>query len=152
IADFDPIVMRALAQDPQKRYATAKELAADLEVVLRKQGYAAKNDLIAKYMQDTFKVHISARKKLLQEVSSKGGASAEVLEAAFNDALLANGSPITPMSAPNEFSVRFRRAELPPPVRRNDPKIGSPLASASGEFEARRPSDTDLVEEWVKKN
>jgi serine/threonine-protein kinase len=146
IADFDPIVMKALAQDPTKRYATAKELAADLEEVLRKQGYAAKNDLIARYMQETFSSHIAARKKLLQEVSSKGGASAEVLEAAFNDAMIANGSPITPMSAPNEFSVRFRRSELPPPLRKSDPK----LASSSGTHAV--PPPADLVEEWVQRN
>jgi len=145
ISDFDPIVMRALAQDPSKRYATAKELAADLEEVLRKQGYAAKNDLIARYMQDTFSSHIAARKKLLQEVSSKGGASAEVLEAAFNDAVLANGSPITPMSGPNEFSVRFRRSELPPP-RRSEPR----LAHSSGTHSV--PAPPDLVDEWVQKN
>jgi eukaryotic-like serine/threonine-protein kinase len=148
IADFDPIVMKALAQDPAKRYATAKELAADLEEVLRKQGYAAKNDLIARYMQETFSSHIAARKKLLQEVSSKGGASAEVLEAAFNDAVVANGSPITPMSAPNEFSVRFRRSELPPPLRKSEPK----LASSSGMHAVPKSPQADLVEEWVQKN
>jgi eukaryotic-like serine/threonine-protein kinase len=148
IADFDPIVMKALAQDPAKRYATAKELAADLEEVLRKQGYAAKNDLIARYMQETFSSHIAARKKLLQEVSSKGGASAEVLEAAFNDAVVANGSPITPMSAPNEFSVRFRRSELPPPLRKSEPK----LAASSGVHAVPLPPQADLVEEWVQKN
>jgi serine/threonine-protein kinase len=134
IPDFDPIVMRTLARDPDDRYATAKELAADLEEVLRKQGYAAKNDLIAKYMQDTFRQHIDARKKLLQEVSSKGGASAELIEAAFNDPH--TGAP-TPQ--PNEFSVRFRReaASLPPPkpVRRAPPTMPPPeskLASSSG--------------------
>jgi serine/threonine-protein kinase len=93
-ADFDPIVMRALERDPGKRYLTAKAMAADLEAVLRKHGYAAKNDMIAKYMQATFHSHIEARKKLLQEVSSKGGASPDVLQAAFNDGVIASGSPI----------------------------------------------------------
>src|ERR1044071_6336738 len=57
-------------------------MAADIEEVLRKHGYAAKNDMIARYMQATFESHIAARKKLLQEVSSKGRASPDVLEAA----------------------------------------------------------------------
>lgn len=82
--DFDPIVLRALERDPARRYPTAKAMAADLEEVLRKLGYAAKNDAIAAYMQATFQTHIAARKKLLQEVSSKGRASADVLEAAFD--------------------------------------------------------------------
>ena len=102
-ADFDPIVMKALQRDPDKRYTTAKEMAADLEEVLRQQKYGGKNDVIAKYMQATFGDHITARKKLLQEVSSKGRASADVLEAAFNEPTLASGSPIL-----SDFSVKFR--------------------------------------------
>ena len=85
IADFDPIVLRALERDPDLRYPSAKEMATDLEEVLRKQGYGGRNDQIAKYMQATFDAHIVARKKLLQEVSSKGRASAAVLEAAFDE-------------------------------------------------------------------
>jgi len=117
LPDFDAVVMKALERDPDKRYSTAKEMAADLEEVLRKHGYGGKNDLIAKYMQGTFSDHIAARKKLLQEVSSKGRASADVLEAAFSE-----GNPL--MSG--EFSVRFKRdgsqemqAEGTPPERQS---------------------------------
>ena len=105
IADFDPIVMKALERDPAKRYATAKEMASDIEEVLRVHKYGGKNDVIAKYMQATFDAHIVARKKLLQEVSSKGRASADVLEAAFNEPQLASGTP----ALQGEFSVKFRR-------------------------------------------
>jgi serine/threonine protein kinase len=122
LADFDVVVMKALERDPDRRYATAKEMAADLEEVLRKHGYGGKNDVIAKYMQTTFCDHIGARKKLLQEVSSKGRASAAVLEAAFSEGA---GNPLLS----GEFSVRFKPAsqeiqaegtpvnELPPPLR-----------------------------------
>ena len=130
IADFDPICARALCRDPAARYSTAKELAAELEEVLRKQGYAAKNDLIARYMQDTFKSHIEARKKLLQEVSSKGSTTAEVIEAAF---AFADAGPQA-VTGPNEFSVKFRReaASLPPPVRRkSDPTLPPPIELAN---------------------
>lgn len=92
LADFDAIVLRALERDPSKRYPTAKAMAAEIEEVLRKHGYAAKNDMIARYMQATFESHITARKKLLQEVSSKGRASPDVLEAAFHSSTLASGS------------------------------------------------------------
>jgi eukaryotic-like serine/threonine-protein kinase len=94
--DFDAIVLRSLERDPDRRYPTAKAMAAELEEVLRKHGYAAKNDVIAKYMQATFHSHIAARKKLLQEVSSKGRASADVLEAAFHTGAMAAGTPIVP--------------------------------------------------------
>jgi serine/threonine protein kinase len=82
--DFDAITLRALDREPDRRYPTAKAMATELEDVLRKHGYAAKNDQIARYMQGTFASHIAARKKLLQEVSSKGRASPDVVEAAFH--------------------------------------------------------------------
>ncbi|HLL22161.1 MAG TPA: tetratricopeptide repeat protein, partial [Kofleriaceae bacterium] len=103
LPDFDAIVMKALSRDPATRYATAKAMASDIEEVLRKHGYGGKNDLIAKYMQGTFDDHIAARKKLLQEVSSKGRASADVVEAAFRDE--------NPLHA-GEFSVKFRASDV----------------------------------------
>ncbi|HTL32900.1 MAG TPA: tetratricopeptide repeat protein [Kofleriaceae bacterium] len=65
-------------------------------------------------MQETFKSHIEARKKLVQEVVSKGSASAEVLDAAFSDPVtLASGSPVTPGSGGSnpggDFSTKYRR-------------------------------------------
>ena len=94
-------------------------MATDLEEVLRTQGYGGKNDKIAKYMQATFASHIEARKKLLQEVSSKGRASADVLEAAFDDpAMLASGSP-----SQGEFSVRFKANTIQPGPNESSPRI-----------------------------
>ncbi len=110
--EYDAIVMRALDRDPDRRHRTAKEMAVEIEELLRKRGYGAKNDAIARYMQETFKDHIDARKKLVQEVVNKGSASAEVLDAAFSDPLLAAGSPVTPVAA-NEFSLKHRRPPLP---------------------------------------
>ncbi len=124
--DFDPIVMRALARDPADRYATAKEMAAALEEVLRENKYGGRNDVIAKYMQTTFDSHIIARKKLLQEVSSKGRASADVLEAAFDEMSMAAGSP-NGMDVSGAFSVKFARApgdSTPPPTV---PAVEDPL-------------------------
>ena len=119
---FDVIVMRALQRDPEQRYPTAKEMANDLEELLRQQGYGGKNDRIAKYMQATFKAHIDARKQLLQEVSSKGGASADVLEAAFDDPMLASGSPVL---HPGDFSGRFKTSTIPNVVEVR-PQTGRP--------------------------
>jgi serine/threonine-protein kinase len=106
-AELDPIVVRALDRDPNRRQLTAKELAVDIEEVLRKHGYGAKNDRVARYMQETFKPHIDARKKLVQEVVAKGSASAEVVDAAFAPAPAprADGSGRTPTAG--EFSARF---------------------------------------------
>ncbi len=134
IADFDPIVMKALERDPEKRYATAKEMASDLEEVLREHKYGGKNDLIAKYMQATFDAHIIARKKLLQEVSSKGRASADVLEAAFNEPQLASGTP----ALSGEFAVKFRRPtnEIVAP---SAPALDEPPKRISEQLRVTRP-------------
>jgi len=121
--------MKALARAPVQRYATAKQLAADLEDVLRQHKYGGKNELIAKYMQTTFEAHITARKQLLQEVSSQGRASEDVIEAAFTEA--ASGSPA---HAGGDFSVRFRRptGELGPPEEPGRPRPDSRAPSPLG--------------------
>jgi serine/threonine-protein kinase len=155
LAVFDPIVMRALQRDPDQRYPTAKEMAADLEEVLRKEGYGGKNERIAKYMQATFKAHIDARKRLLQEVSSKGRASADVLEAAFDDPMLASGSPVHVHTG--DFSVRFKpnTIEVRPqtgkpahtdttPSRRVGDPYGQVAAAAPPHFEYPRANLSDL--------
>ncbi len=120
--DYDSIVMRALDRDPSKRQMRAKELAVEIEELLRKRGYGAKNDKIAKYMQETFREHIDARKKLVQEVANKGIASAELLDAAFSDPLFPAGSPLTPPARlpqgtdPNDGSGVTKFSPPPPPV------------------------------------
>ncbi|HSK01265.1 MAG TPA: serine/threonine-protein kinase, partial [Kofleriaceae bacterium] len=155
LAAFDPIVMRALQRDPAQRYPTAKEMAADLEEVLRKEGYGGKNERIAKYMQATFKAHIDARKRLLQEVSSKGRASADVLEAAFDDPMLASGSPVHVHTG--DFSVRFKpntievrpqpgkpaRTDTTPSRRVVDP-FGQVAVAAPQQIEYPRAKPADL--------
>jgi len=108
--DLDTIVLRTLERDPDRRYPTAKAVAADLEHVLRAHGYAAKNDAIARHMQTTFRTHIAARKQLLQQVSSKGRATADVLEAAFHEGSLASG---TPLSIPVDRVPRTLGAQMP---------------------------------------
>ncbi|HEY0251000.1 MAG TPA: protein kinase, partial [Kofleriaceae bacterium] len=145
--ELDPIVMRALERDPDKRYPTAKEMANDLEEVLRIRGYGAKNDRIAKYMQETFRDHIDARKKLLQEVVAKGSASAETVDAAFKpEQPLASGSPRTPTLG--DFSIVQKIPQRPsgfdlPPLVRPAPVVpdqfsdNKPTEIASSPFETQ---------------
>nr|HEX4314251.1 protein kinase [Kofleriaceae bacterium] len=135
-AELDPIVMRALERDPDGRYATAKMMSDDLEEVLTQARYGARNDLIARYMQDTFRDHIAARKKLLQEVSVKGTASTETLDLAFSDPLIASGSA----PGQNDFSVRFRRNSLEMAIaRREEPS--NPVTPLPAQLAASSDSD-----------
>jgi len=94
-AELDPVILRALERDPEKRYSTAKAFALDLEDVLRKHGYA-KNDKIAAYMRTAFAKQIEVRERLVAELAS-GRTSKETIEA-FREAAtmtLADGRPIT---------------------------------------------------------
>jgi serine/threonine-protein kinase len=141
--DLDPIVMRALERDASKRYSTAKAMALDIEEVLRKRGYGGKNERIAKYMQATFKDHIAARERLLADVSA-GGASADVLEAAFRESATIAEKTITstgegPMTRP---SSRDLAAVDGVPKRRGDP-------SWSGSHKAQSIRG---LQKWVQEN
>src|SRR6185312_4357419 len=40
--EYDEIVMRALDRDPTRRHLTAKEMAVEIEELLRQHGYGAK--------------------------------------------------------------------------------------------------------------
>jgi serine/threonine-protein kinase len=130
-SEFDPIVMRALDRDPSRRQLTAKELAVEIEELLRKRGYGAKNDKIARYMQETFGPHIDARKKLVHEVVAQGSASAEMVDAAFNDTVLEK-VPLGMLDA--DFLQRFS------PSGTSSPSSGVPLA-ASGPADASQPTE-----------
>ena len=141
-SELDPIVLKALERDPDKRYASAAQLAEDLEEVLRTKGYARKNAAIARYMQETFADHIGARKKLLQEVSSKGRASAAILEAAFDEPL-ATGSPVdaaASASSAEPFSIKFKPPTLEHAVVTAPLEARAGGALAAGEGAAPGPS------------
>jgi hypothetical protein len=108
-------------------------------------------------MQATFKSHIDARKRLLQEVSSKGRASADVLEAAFDDQMLASGSPIHT----GDFSARFKpttievrpgtgkqaRFDSTPPPRAVDPFMHARSAPQPITYPRAIPSDLPPIVE-----
>ena len=102
--EYDPIVMRALERDPDRRHARRrKRWRSRSRSSCASAATARRTTRSRSYMQETFKSHIDARKKLVQEVVSKGSASAEVLDAAFSDRALASGSPVTPAAPAHRF-------------------------------------------------
>jgi len=144
-ADADPIVMRALERDPDRRYATAKELSDDIEAMLVTHGYGRQNK-IAQYMQATFASHMVARRNLMKEVATRGFASADVLDAAFDEK----------HSIPGELSIRFKRKTLDTPVRGTSRRSivtevpmadGTPIQSVDEIVERRRRNSFQMVAE-----
>ena len=144
-ADADPIVMRALERDPDRRYATAKELSDDIEAMLAAHGYGRQNK-IAQYMQATFASHMVARRNLMKEVATRGFASADVLDAAFDEK----------HSIPGELSIRFKRKTLETPTRGTTRRSivtevpmadGTPIQSVDEVIERRRRNSFQMVAE-----
>jgi serine/threonine protein kinase len=144
-ADADPIVMRALERDPDRRYATAKELSDDIEAMLAAHGYGRQNK-IAQYMQATFASHMVARRNLMKEVATRGFASADVLDAAFDEK----------HSIPGELSIRFKRKTLETPTRGTARRSivtevpmadGTPIQSVDEVIERRRRNSFQMVAE-----
>jgi hypothetical protein len=139
--DCDPIVMRALERDPDKRYATAKELSDDLETLLAAHQYGRQNK-IATYMQATFAEHMVARRNLMKEVATRGFASADVLDAAFDEK----------HSIPGEVEIRFKRKTDSPLARRSlvtEVPIadGTPIQAVDEIVERRRRNSFAMVAE-----
>jgi serine/threonine protein kinase len=66
---LDSICMRALARDPDERYATAAELHEDIERFLAAGSFRPHKATIRKYMQEMFGDNISAREELLRKVA-----------------------------------------------------------------------------------
>jgi serine/threonine-protein kinase len=105
--ELDAVVLRALERDPERRYQTAKALAADLEEVLRERKYGAKNDRIAAHMESVFAARVAARERVLVDIAGRRRPSAETLEAAFGDplagvaAMAAPARPSSPVPGPD---------------------------------------------------
>ena len=142
---LDAIVMKALEREPDKRYATAKALADDLEMVLARQTYGRQNK-IAAYMQKTFANHMVARRNLMKEVATRGFASADVLDAAFD----------AKHSIPGEVEIRFKRKTVQTPVPGTARKSlvtevpiadGTPIQDVDDVLERRRRNSFSIVAE-----
>ncbi|MDX2090171.1 MAG: hypothetical protein SFX73_20095 [Kofleriaceae bacterium] len=96
-AGFEKLVVVKLVHE----HLAAQTAFVDMLLDEARVAAMVKHPNVAKYMQATFAAHLGARRKLLQEVSSKGKASADVVEAAFTEQ--------PPLSPGGELSVRIRR-------------------------------------------
>jgi serine/threonine protein kinase len=147
--ECDVIVMRALERDPEKRYATAKELSEDLEALLATHNYGRQNK-IAQYMQTVFASHMVARRNLMKEVATRGFASPDILDAAFDEK----------HSIPGQVEIRFKRntgSNATPLPTRNSRRgsivtevpiaDGTPIGTVDDLIERRRRNSFSMVAE-----
>lgn len=74
--EVDAICMRALARDPDERYATAQEMYAEIEAFLAGAGASLQRKTIGTYMSEVFAEQIAARARLLREMHESSEAAA----------------------------------------------------------------------------
>jgi serine/threonine protein kinase len=70
--ELDAIVMRALARDPDQRYASARDLGRDLTRFLMSRGEAVGNAELSDWMEQIFPGGRNVRQQLLQVASRPG--------------------------------------------------------------------------------
>jgi serine/threonine-protein kinase len=66
-ADLEPIVMKALAKDVEHRYASGRELQADLEAFVRTHRLAVSRLSLEKFMRDLFCEQLAREEEALRE-------------------------------------------------------------------------------------
>lgn len=76
-SDFDAIVQKALAPDPEARYATARELAKDLTLALARRGDAVGLAELSEWMHELFPAGAACKRQLLEMASSMRGDSGQ---------------------------------------------------------------------------
>lgn len=64
--DFDEIVRKALAPDPDARYATARDLAKDLTLALARRGDAVGLAELSEWMEELFPAGAACKRRLLE--------------------------------------------------------------------------------------
>ncbi len=121
-AALDVLCLKALAKDPAQRYATAAEMAAALENVLRSARYNNKNVLISKYMRDTFASRLAVREQLVREASSAAG--------------------LTPSTVAATLELNRHAPLTEPPETGETPETG---AAATTGVSVSRPSSANLA-------
>ena len=153
--ELDGIVLKALAKDPQQRYATAANFAADLQTFARRHQQTADATTVQGFMAQLFGANVPGsdqRPVYHQEnrMSDKGGSDLDVFDGlgkqrpAQAPAQKANpvrqktllGLPAPNVPPPGAGAPPPSRGPAPPPSRRPGPPSGgsgfAPTAGALG--------------------
>ncbi|WP_428263837.1 protein kinase domain-containing protein [Haliangium sp.] len=80
---LDAICMKALARDPNQRYATAQDMYGDIEEFLAGTRLSRQREAIAGYMRETFAEQIQERERILREMHESSAAEPQDATAAF---------------------------------------------------------------------
>jgi serine/threonine-protein kinase len=130
--DLERVILRALQKDPAKRYATALELATELEAVIAKTGGPVSVDEIATFVRSTLGERDRKRRAALRDAALKidehgGVPSGAEIRLSAPDSV--SGVMLTKTATPPE--LKAERAAATAPAGR--PPKSDPLAAPSPE-------------------
>jgi hypothetical protein len=109
LRDLDPIVLRAVAPDPDKRYQYAAELRDDLSAALAKRSPTLTGDRLAGFVRDLFAEEVAAERDGLRQMMA-------IDLAPFEEEMLGQKTETVTFAAFEELSSTKRPAAAPPPV------------------------------------
>lgn len=110
-ADFDDIVLKALASDPDARYQTARDLAKDLTLALARRGDAVGLAELSEWMDELFPAGAACKRHLLEMAASVSSDGDDL-----------GAAPLDP-SEERPTTVRAPlHEEFPPPARAATPR------------------------------
>jgi len=115
--ELDRVVLRALSRDPEFRYATAREMAADLDEAMR----PASSIQVAEWMEGTVGPVLAARSALVASIES--GAGAPVLALPSQTELRSSASVVS-----------HTLPTTPPPAQRSRTLLGAAILGALALF------------------
>ena len=133
---LEVIVARALARDPDERYASAETMRADLEGVIRQQGWPASSLELERFMGELFADEVKTDAVIPSlEMPSGEGEAATQIEVRLPD------EPAADLSMDADLpDIDIEVGELrPPPMTIDPPTSFTPLPSPPATWEPRAP-------------
>jgi eukaryotic-like serine/threonine-protein kinase len=95
---FDAIILRALARDPDGRYATALEMADALRVTAAGNGLSGSKHQVARWVTEMFNEELERRRKAIREMSQRRVEAHELADASQVNVLPSAVASLRPLA------------------------------------------------------
>jgi serine/threonine-protein kinase len=115
--ELEMVVLRAMAYDPDERYATAAEFADDLEHLLSREPQRPTGSVLAEYLRSSFGEERYAEKTRIPTITT-------LKESGFSVPVTIPGAALMPSGSMPSVSSEARTGVVPPPPGTNGAMAG----------------------------
>lgn len=115
--ELEMVVLRAMAYDPDERYATAAEFADDLEHLLSREPQRPTGSALAEYLRSSFGEERYAEKTRIPTITT-------LKESGFSVPVTFPGTSLMPSGSMPSVSTEARTGVVPPPPGTNGAMTG----------------------------